>query len=102
MREWYDWDALLPHDTLAWMARHYPTGGLDVVVPASGKVNVPLVLCRLESHNWEEGGSADSARLLQEYYGLGDTVIASDCSPTSKATSTWSFVFTSTTNPVRL
>jgi photosystem II stability/assembly factor-like uncharacterized protein len=78
MRQWYDWAALLPHDTLAWMARHYPTGSLDVVVPADGKVNEPLVLVKLESHNWEEGGSADSARLLQEYYGLSDAVIYTD------------------------
>ncbi|MCX6844774.1 MAG: hypothetical protein NTX53_21130, partial [candidate division WOR-3 bacterium] len=58
--------------------RHYPTGSLDVVVPAGGKVNTPLVLCQLESHNWEEGGSADSARLLQEYYGFGDSLISVD------------------------
>jgi hypothetical protein len=90
MREWYDWTALQPHDTLAWLVRHYPTGCLDLVVPANGKVNVPLVLCRLESHNWEQGGPADSARLLQEYYGWGDTLIAVD--------STRWFPFTSDTS----
>jgi photosystem II stability/assembly factor-like uncharacterized protein len=78
LRQWYDWTVLQPHDTFAWLARHYPTGSLDLIVPASGKVNVPPVLAKLESHNWEEGGSADSARLLQEYYGLGDTVIYTD------------------------
>jgi len=94
MREWYDWDALLPPDTLAWMARHYPTGGLDVVVPASGKVNVPLVLAKLESHNWEEGGSADSARLLHEYYGPGDSLLAADTTAWFRfvADTTWRFL----------
>jgi photosystem II stability/assembly factor-like uncharacterized protein/sugar lactone lactonase YvrE len=81
LRKWYDWTALQPHDTLAWMARRYPTGSLDLVTAANDKVDEPLVLCRLESNNWEEGGSADSARLLQEYYGLGDTVINTDSTP---------------------
>jgi photosystem II stability/assembly factor-like uncharacterized protein len=58
--------------------RHYPTGSLDVVLPQNGKVNVPLVHLRLESRSWEGGGPADQARLLQEYYGQGDTTVKLD------------------------
>ncbi len=58
--------------------RHYPTGSLDVVVPENGRVNVPLVLFRLESRSWEGGGPADQARLIQEYCGRGDTILKLD------------------------
>jgi photosystem II stability/assembly factor-like uncharacterized protein len=75
-----NWFAARPEDPgpAGYHVRHYPTGSLDAVVPASGKVNEPLVVCKLESRDWEEGGTADSARLIQEYYGTGDTLIAVD------------------------
>jgi photosystem II stability/assembly factor-like uncharacterized protein len=90
LRQWYDW----PPPQLQgqqWMVHHYPTGSLDVVVPPTGKVDEPLALFKLESHSWErDGAPADSARLLQEYYGLGDALIAVD--------STGWFPFTSDTS----
>jgi hypothetical protein len=47
----------------------------------------------MESHNWEAGGSADSARLLQEYYGMGDTLLAVDTTAWFRfvADTTWRF-----------
>ncbi|MEO0078398.1 MAG: YCF48-related protein, partial [candidate division WOR-3 bacterium] len=74
------WFAARPEDPGPYghHVRHFPTGSLDVVVPENGKVNVPLVHLKLESRSWEGGGPADQARLLQEYYGNGDTVIKLD------------------------
>ncbi|MBM3323241.1 hypothetical protein FJY69_07175, partial [candidate division WOR-3 bacterium] len=59
------WFAARPADPgpFGHHVRHYPTGSLDVVVPQNGRVNVPLVLFRLESRSWEGGGPADQARL---------------------------------------
>ena len=93
LRQWYYWPSLVPRDTIAWQLRHYPTGDLHLVVPANDKVNEPLVLCKMESHNWEAGGSADSARLLQEYYGMGDTLLAVDTTAWFRfvADTTWRF-----------
>jgi len=53
-------------------------GTLDVVAPASGKTNAPLLPMRLTSISWEDSTGqtpADSARVLFAWYGQRDSVV---------------------------
>lgn len=77
----------------------YPTGVVDAVMPPGGKTDVPVVLFRLSSASWEKDSTgntpADSARLVQYYYGM-DTV-ALDSAFTAwfgfRSDTSWQFLF---------
>jgi hypothetical protein len=61
----------------------FPTGQVDVVVPG-GVSNVPVVLFQLSTASWEKDTTgqtpADSARIVQYYYGLKDTLVQDSAS----------------------